>query len=255
MPTRAPPTMNAPVLTGCGLGFSVVMPRVLRSATRLGAHRQRAAPGRARRVGPQRPRPGAPRRRARARSPSGGRTTTQRFGRPSLVCAGEFNRSSSQRELVTGFALQLAQIASSSARGRVHDAGPTVRPCTALPAHAVVALACPYHLSVGTAGPPKFLGDPIAHVPWSKTPEELPGTTEPSARGVLPSAVVRASASSTSTFSGLNTRPMCSLCTLRVSVSGSRATLGSGWGSALAGRGQVPRTGSLSKVSASLLPP
>jgi hypothetical protein len=71
-------------------------------------------------------------------------------------------------------------------------------------------------------------------MPRSSTPEELRRTGLKNGASVSPSAMSTASASPTSPISGLHTGPACSLCTLRVSVAGSRATLGSGCGSDLA---------------------
>ncbi len=107
-------------------------------------------------------------------------------------------------------------------------------------------------LGAETTGPPRFLGIPRARMPRSRTPVEsrcqaIHDTS------MLPSAVVKASASTISQLSGL-----ChAACALPVYASQRRlpqrhATLGSGWWPAFAGRDWLP-AGTLRGFQSSLL--
>jgi len=72
-----------------------------------------------------------------------------------------------------------------------------------------------YRLAAETSGSPRFLGDPLVHMPCSQTPEGPPGSGH-STQAMLPSARNTASAPSNSfQFRGSITRPMHSLSTLR----------------------------------------
>src|SRR5207237_9494073 len=64
------------------------------------------------------------------------------------------------------------------------------------------------------AGPPRFLGNPIVHMPCSPTPAGPPRQAHLGA-SVLPSVISTTSAPTTRTFRGSITRPTHSLSTLR----------------------------------------
>ncbi len=91
-----------------------------------------------------------------------------------------------------------------------------------------------------TTGPPRFLGIPHARMPRSRTPVESRCQAS-HGTSMLPSAVVKASASTLSQLSGL-----ChAACALPVYASQRRlperhATLGSGWWPTFAGRDWLP---------------
>ena len=101
-------------------------------------------------------------------------------------------------------------------RSTVPKSAPVSLPRRAEPARRGLGLVtrCPSGFTSEASGPPRFLDVPVAHMLRSRTPVESqrPGLLGPAMR---PSAVVTASASTSTNSRGSLTQPARSLCTLR----------------------------------------
>ena len=101
-------------------------------------------------------------------------------------------------------------------RSTVPKSAPVSLPRRAEPARRGLGLVtrCPSGFTSEASGPPRFLGVPVAHMLRSRTPVESqrPGLL---GRAMQPSAVVTASASTSTNSRGSLTQPARSLCTLR----------------------------------------
>ncbi len=101
-------------------------------------------------------------------------------------------------------------------RSTVPKSAPVSLPQRAEPARQGLGLVtrCPSGFTSEASGPPRFLDVPVAHMLRSRTPVESqrPGLL---GRSMQPSAVVTASASTSTNSRGSLTQPARSLCTLR----------------------------------------
>lgn len=101
-------------------------------------------------------------------------------------------------------------------RSTVPKSAPVSLPRRAEPARRGLGLVtrCPSGFTSEASGPPRFLDVPVAHMLRSRTPVESqrPGLL---GRSMQPSAVVTASASTSTNSRGSLTQPVRSLCTLR----------------------------------------
>ena len=101
-------------------------------------------------------------------------------------------------------------------RSTVPKSAPVSLPRRAEPARRGMGLVtrCPSGFTSEASGPPRFLDVPVAHMLRSRTPVESP---RPGllGRAMQPSAVVTASASTSTNSRGSLTQPARSLCTLR----------------------------------------